>query len=371
MLLVAEYPVGGTVPLVISIDGGGTEEVVRAANAFEWPFGKKEVIEHPKNLGLRQHILSCGDLSEKYSAIIMLEDDLVVSPSFYHYASAAATFYDDEPHVAQISLYSYEHGEISMERFYPVKADSDVYFMQWASSWGQVWTKSQWRSFREWYLGVDSMRLQSVPMPSYVKGWPDSSWKKYFIAYLVEAKKFAVYPYYSFSSCYGDSGVNHKSGTLPVTQVALQIGEFDHRFVSFDGSFVKYDAYFQPHKELACQFDSSLSEYDFEVDFQGTRELSSVSREYLLSVKVCVSPMKTYGWNMYPFEMNLLNSDGNEFAFGKTSDFLDLIPRWKFVRLVLWSKRLLGALPAIYCALIKIYFKLIDRLISIVHGSKS
>ena len=71
----ARYPVG--VPLIISIDGGDNREkqVVKIAEEFPWPHGKKEVICHEKNLGLRKHILSCGDLTERYDSVIVLEDD--------------------------------------------------------------------------------------------------------------------------------------------------------------------------------------------------------------------------------------------------------------------------------------------------------
>ena len=59
----ARYPDG--VPLVISIDGGDSheEEVVKIAGEFPWPHGKKEVICHEKNLGLRKHILTKVDVT--------------------------------------------------------------------------------------------------------------------------------------------------------------------------------------------------------------------------------------------------------------------------------------------------------------------
>ena len=49
--------------LVVSIDHSGNEEVVHTAEAFEWKYGEKEVIYRPERLGLRKHIISCGDLT--------------------------------------------------------------------------------------------------------------------------------------------------------------------------------------------------------------------------------------------------------------------------------------------------------------------
>jgi glycosyltransferase involved in cell wall biosynthesis len=177
MVLTAEYPDAGGVSLVISIDGGGADEVIRIANEFEWLFGDKEVIAHSKNLGLREHILCCGDLSQKYGAIIMLEDDIVVSPAFYQYASELGGFYYDDAQVAQVSLYAYEYGELSLERFHPLNIGYDVFFMQWASSWGQLWTDRQWHAFREWYVGHSGDLVKKPKLPEYVRGWPASSWK--------------------------------------------------------------------------------------------------------------------------------------------------------------------------------------------------
>ena len=74
---------GHNVPLIISIDYSGKDDVYLAAEAFEWKFGEKKIIRHPENLGLKKHVLSCGDLVKDYDAVIILEDDLLVSPGMY------------------------------------------------------------------------------------------------------------------------------------------------------------------------------------------------------------------------------------------------------------------------------------------------
>ena len=68
------------IPLVISIDHSGREEVEQVAREFQWNYGPKEVICHKERLGLRKHIISCGDLTRRYGAVMILEDDLYVSP---------------------------------------------------------------------------------------------------------------------------------------------------------------------------------------------------------------------------------------------------------------------------------------------------
>ena len=90
--------------LVVSIDHSGNEEVVRAAEAFEWKYGEKEVIYRPERLGLRKHIISCGDMTEKYDTVMILEDDIYVSPDFYNYAMQTLEKYGDHPQIAGIAL---------------------------------------------------------------------------------------------------------------------------------------------------------------------------------------------------------------------------------------------------------------------------
>ena len=73
------------ITLYISIDRDKNDskenkEVVECARNFKWKFGEKVVNFRNENMGLRKHILSCGDLTRKYENIIVLEDDLVVSP---------------------------------------------------------------------------------------------------------------------------------------------------------------------------------------------------------------------------------------------------------------------------------------------------
>ncbi|MBI3176825.1 MAG: hypothetical protein HYZ35_02430, partial [Chloroflexi bacterium] len=88
----AAYPAEGGIPLVISIDGGKNgihPEVRNVAEQFVWPFGPKEVLCHERHLGLVGHVLFCGGLTGTYGDVIFLEDDLLVSPVFYAYATQA------------------------------------------------------------------------------------------------------------------------------------------------------------------------------------------------------------------------------------------------------------------------------------------
>src|SRR5690606_5675622 len=118
------------VPLVISIDRGGDQftAVVAEAEQFAWPFGEKRVLVRERPLGLVAHVFACGDLVDEFGAIILLEDDLVVSPMVYRYAASALAFYANEPRVAGISLNALWFHGITHQPFTPYLDDGDVFF---------------------------------------------------------------------------------------------------------------------------------------------------------------------------------------------------------------------------------------------------
>ena len=101
----AYYPTSD-IELIISIDNSGKDDVVNFSKSFEWKYGKKTVVTYPERQGLRKHILHCGDFVESFDAIVVLEDDLVVSPSFYTYAQSVCDKYIDNQDLAGFSLYN-------------------------------------------------------------------------------------------------------------------------------------------------------------------------------------------------------------------------------------------------------------------------
>ena len=73
-------PVGKDVTLIITLEGNATAEVIDIAESFTWRQGEKRVVRHKKQLGLREHILFCGDQSNEFEHVIVVEDDLYLSP---------------------------------------------------------------------------------------------------------------------------------------------------------------------------------------------------------------------------------------------------------------------------------------------------
>lgn len=307
------------VDLIFSIDNSGTNDVLEVAEAFYWNFGEKKLILHDINIGLKNNILACGDLVDIYDAVIVLEDDLYVAKDFYHFAKQAALYYVGNSNIAGISLFSYRYAEIGYFQFYPFRDEKDTFFIQWPSSWGQLWTRKQWRSFRGW-LG-NNKDISQINIPVEVKEWTHS-WKKFFIAYMVDMNKFFVYPYVSFTNEFGTAGI-HYEGKEAVNTVDLFMGvNIEYRFRDFEaGSLFKYDCFFQAVDRI-IKIDKI--NYNVCFDLYSNKEVQNLTAAYVLTSRRQSSPIYTFGHLHIPFEYNILRD--------VVGDFFYLVKREKFIK---------------------------------------
>lgn len=293
------------VDLIISIDYSGTSDCRQIAECYRWDYGMKRVIAHPKRLGLRAHVLACGDFLREYDAIAVFEDDIFASPAFFRFARQAAEHYRDSEDVAGISLYAPHWSEYHSRPFTPAKADKDVYFVQYAQSWGQVWLKNQWLEFRRWYDTHSSDDLRDAMLPENVANWPASSWLKYHIKYCIEENKYFVFPYVSLSTNFTDVGHhNDKSNTtyqVPFVcsdKASFVFGDFDDR-----NERIVYDAFFERQRLGAFL---GVPEKDLTVDLYG-RKPEALYRRFVLTVRPRDYVVaRSFGMKVRPHEMNVI-----------------------------------------------------------------
>jgi len=307
--------------LIISIDGGGPESVVQIAEEFSWTYGEKEVIVHGSNLGLRKHVLSCGALSKRYDGIILLEDDLYVSPCFYDYAVQASKFYQGARDVSGIALYSQRYNETAYLPFFPYDDGTDVFFMQLACSWGQIWLQEQWKDFEDWYAGSTSDDLiNEQTLPVNVRLWPDTSWKKYFIQYMILNSKYFVYPRQSYTTNFGDKGQHHvgvKTFQVPLAQSVKR----SFCFAKIEDAKVKYDAFCEIEPDHLKKMNKNLNQYEFTTDLYGTKESHHFNKSYVLTSKKCTNFTLSFDKTLIPIEANVIESiPGSSFFLAKRED---------------------------------------------------
>lgn len=296
------------VPLVISIDKSDTDKVERFADEFVWRHGEKTVIKHRQNLGLKQHILNQGEWLQEYDAIVVLEDDVVVARDFWYYVKQCVHKYQNEDKIAGISLYGFSVNYHLRHPFIPMHmGDHDVYFMNCAMSWGQVWMRESWRKFYDWYLGHSDF-VATPSLPKSICSWGDKSWLKFHTRYCIEENKYFVFPYVSYSTNFSERGT-HMSASDTIYQVPLMQGKKRNLCLpSVDASdAVLYDGFFENKKlydELGL--DSSQCCLDLS-ETNGNREHK---RYWLTTMCLPYKVVKQWPLEMRPMELNVLGGIG-------------------------------------------------------------
>lgn len=329
----ADYPFAADINLIISIDrakDNSNEDVFKAAGEFVWSHGEKEVIYREENYGLKRHVLTCGDLSEKYGSIILLEDDLYVSPAFYRFALEALTFVSENDKIGGVSLYNHRLNVHVREPFEAIDDCSDNWYFQFASSWGQAFTAAQWSGFKAWFKDNDGRGLSATNMPRNVSGWSDKSWLKYYIKYLIETDRYFLYPTVSYTTNFAEEGTHAKEAVndlqVPLAGLCPSAKSFSFRTLS-DARNV-YDAFFENvslKEKVAKLVVNEVHRDDFDaaleaaekvlIDLYGYKEIDSTA-EYLLSSKsLPYRQIKSYARALRPIDANIFEEIGGEDFF--------------------------------------------------------
>ena len=235
------------IPLIISIDESNrSDEVEQVAKDFEWKYGTKEIRRFPERQGLRKHIVQCGDYSEKYGAVIVLEDDLVVAEDFYSYVCAAHETYGDDERICGVSLYSYGFNVFTHFAFQPMPTVYDCFLGEMVVTWGQSWNARQWKNFKAWYFAhEDKLPALNPRIPRDISGWT-RSWGRYFASFMAEQGLSYIYPYRARTTCFSDFGEHNKT-SVPLTfvQVPLMHGcPKEYHFGQYE-DLVHYDAFYE------------------------------------------------------------------------------------------------------------------------------
>jgi len=292
----ADYSGFSDITLIISIDKSDNSEVSEAAEAFSWGQGEKRVVTHPERLGLKKHILGLGDLTKEFGSIIMLEDDLLVSPFFYHYSCAALNKVSGDSKVAGVSLYSHKFNVFARLPFDAADDGYDNFYFRFPSSWGQAWTGEEWSSFRSWLDEHDGEDLHGNGMPAPAAEWGSSSWLKYALKYAIEEDKTWFYPRTSYTTNFFDEG-EHTNEAVTDLQVPLSLGlKREYCFSLYEESGSKYDPYFEND---ALPFQSDI--YGLKRRDKALKDGCFYSSE-ILPFKI----RESFGLSLRPVDSNIL-----------------------------------------------------------------
>ena len=303
-LAAAQYDDFNDIPLIISIDKhSDNQSVLTIAHEFKWNFGKKIINYQKVNLGLRKHIIQCGDYALEYGSVIILEDDLYVSPCFYSFGKQALQFSRDKNYIGGISLYNHQVNTQTFRNFNPVEDGFDNWYFQFASSWGQAWTKEQWTGFKTWYEHNQTLSAHSS-IPRNVTYWSNKSWLKFFIAYLIHTNKFFLYPKIGLSTNFSEPGT-HNADTTTAFQVHLQDErQRTYLFSTLEKSKAVYDAFYENIKLANKLGFGSLEECC--IDLNGFKPLPENKGHLLTTKQLPFQIVKTFGLRLKPIDYNII-----------------------------------------------------------------
>lgn len=335
-----------SLPLIISIDNHGTNDVIDVCNNYQWNFGPKEVIVHNEKLGLKNHFIWAGDQTNRFENVLFLEDDLSVSPEIICFALQSIRFYKDDDSVAGISCYNPIY-HLSHLRFCQTHDGYDNYFLQ-HPYWGNIWFRDKWLKFKQ-YLETYTERLELLPISA--QNW-NRSFKKVFMQYLVETNRTIVIPRISLVTNNGIGGGEHNKVVDPRYHVEylLRMSRSFH-FSRLDNSLSRYDAFEEIDPEILKGFNEELRDYDFEVDFTGNK--GKFTKPYVLTSRKVKSSVMSFSGHLKPSECGVMfNISGDNLFLAKKEDVF--IDSEKELLLVDFEKNTINTNPII---LFKVFLK--------------
>lgn len=291
--------------LIISLDFSGISEIQEIADTFTWKHGPKVVKAYAQKQGLRKHVLKCGGYMEEYAldAIAVFEDDIFPSPAFFNFMDQAVRYYKDDMQIAGISLYTHIWNTNCNKSFYPLSGHADIFFLQLAQSWGQIWMRQQWLDFKTWYTQNSHSFSHADHMPAYICHWPDTSWLKYHTRYCIEKNKYFVYPYEALSTNFADAGEhNHVHSTFLQAPLGMDRKK-QYIFTALTQSTVIYDAFFE-NKQLTQNLN--FSENELCIDLYGSKDNFDKKKYWLTTKEADYKIVKTYGLKLRPQELNVI-----------------------------------------------------------------
>jgi hypothetical protein len=309
-LVAADVPAG--TPLVIAVDRAatashkpGNDAVRDFLGRFRWPHGPQEIITHAEHLGLVENVFFCGGQAERFGAVILLEDDLVVSRRSIDYAQQALAFYGNEPRLAGVSLNHLWFNGFTHQPFIPLLDDGDVYFLQLSTPQGQAYTADQWAGFAAW-LATNGRRVTAADgVHELFATFPADDWLHVKAKYLAASGKYYVYPRESLTTNFGESGT-HFAGSTALFQVPLQHFRRAFRFQAFDDCHAVYDGFYEMLPERLGRLATSLAGLSLDVDLYASKAPHQLQAEFTLTTRRCRKAGHEFGKRLWPLEANVI-----------------------------------------------------------------
>jgi hypothetical protein len=321
--LVASAPPWGQ-ELIIAIDGDN-QEVNSLSRQFDWTCGLKTVIQDGQKRGLSEHIMYCLSLGLNYDGIILLEDDLWVSPAIWPYLNVTWHYINKQSTLAGSALYhQFYYPSNLLNRNY---SGLSCYTSPFACSSGMVIPQVTIREFSEWVL--KNGLTGKAGTPSYMHSWSDDrfvygpnygkDWKRSMTRFMLENERVQLYPPASVVTNFGDIGTHHSHDSIFFQSPLLTVEDCNKRLLDGIDSF---DVYFNPTINSVRNYLGEYSNLDITIDLIGSIERHEVHTEFLISPRQCSNPIVQWANDLVPIERNIqYGLKGNGLSLGRAEHF--------------------------------------------------
>lgn len=180
-------------------DRPATEEVRKVAASRQW-CGTVHLVGREKNLGLSESIIQgVTQLCESRDRVIVLEDDLILSPIFLDYMNVALDLYEADSEVFQISGFQFP---------VDIPGNDDTFFARMGTSWGWATWHRAWSTFDRAGAGYQVLEMDrklqnrfdlegAYPFFSMLKQWREGendSWAIRFYLHMFLHDGLALHP---------------------------------------------------------------------------------------------------------------------------------------------------------------------------------
>lgn len=241
----------------------------------------------------------------KCTNLILLEDDLYLSPYAFSYAQEMVNLTDFTQNIFGISLY-YQHKNEWNSFALNLSNKTKLFKIQLPSSLGSVLHKSQWAAFLD-TLDTDlsyTLNIDKNKLPKQVNGWNDSSsWKKELVKHCLQKNLYYVYPKTSYCLHLGENGTHVKG--QPNAKRNSNFCNYELNYVLSDISDgEQLDLFFE---HLPDHFSSVISPevaQNVTIDLYGEKDIKTL-KKYVLTSKKSKNSILSFGLNMSNLALNI------------------------------------------------------------------
>ena len=212
-------------------------------NQKEWQkkFKTVTIVQAEKNKGLAKSVIGgVSEIIEEYGKVIVIEDDLILSPYFLNYMNGALDYYKEDSKIWAISGYSFPMRSL---KNYP----HDVFYSYRGSSWGWATWDDRWKKV-DWEVSDYAALMSSQErQKQFNRGGSDlvnmlrlqmegkiDSWAVRWVYAQSKLDTYTVYPKHSYLGNGGCDGSGTHSGKNDDYWTDIQMSSEECKFETLE-----------------------------------------------------------------------------------------------------------------------------------------